>query len=227
MCCVAATNRSTLAFVRAKGGRANDELARSTGSAIPRSHGVCWSLLFCLTNSSSVALGHSLNLLLLLCREGSAQALGAVDDIFGQALAHALQLAEGAGACTLADEVDGLIHATEWAHIDGLPADHTTGADTCGVFAGASILDGRDQYLNWVRPGEQMDDLQGLLSDTHGPLLFAVVAAASRHDHVGQALDNGELGLLEAALLVATGRVGRENALLGILDLQVAAQRFI
>lgn len=57
-------------------------------------------------------------------------------------------------------------------------------------------------------PGEQVDDLEGVLDDAHGHQLLAVVAAVHHHG-VGEALHDGALRLAEALGRVAPGAVGQ------------------
>ena len=47
-------------------------------------------------------------------------------------------------------------------------------------------------YLQWVLPGEEMDNLEAVLDDPDGHQLLAVVAAV-HHQAVDQTLDNWTL----------------------------------
>merc|ERR1719198_2270350 len=82
-------------------------------------------------SSSSVTLSDSLDLVLLLDGIGVAltNALGGGDDLVGEALAHALVRSEGGVPGALAHQVNGLVHSSEWAHVDGLTSDGTTGSN--------------------------------------------------------------------------------------------------
>lgn len=61
--------------------------------------------------------------------------------------------------------------------------------------------------------GQQVDDLEGVLHDTHGHQLLAVVAAVHHHG-VGQTLHNGALGLTETLGGITSSRVWQ---VLGVL----------
>merc|ERR1711937_1044073 len=96
--------------------------------------GLEWCLFIHETiSSSSVTLGDSLNLVLLLDGVGVslANTLGGGDDLVGEALAHALVGSEGGFSGTLAHQVDRLVHSSQWADIDGLTSDGTAGSDSC------------------------------------------------------------------------------------------------
>lgn len=143
---------------------------------------------------------------------------------FIEALGDGLEGAEGRLACALADQVNGLVDSAEGRHVDSLSANNTAGTDTRRVLAGAALADGVDHDLDGVLTSEEVDELHGLLDDLHSLLLFTVVPVAGSHDHAGHALNNGALGLLESALLVAAGGVGHEDLLAHGLDLEVVGQ---
>ena len=83
------------------------------------------------------------------------------------------------------------------------------------------MRDGSHDDLDGVLPSEQVDQLHGLLDDLDGHLLLTVVAGRGGHEHAREALNDGALGLLEAALLVAAGRVRHEHLLTDGFDLEV------
>ena len=70
-----------------------------------------------------------------------------------------------------------------------------------------------------------MDDLEGVLDDTDGQELLTVVATA-HHERVDETLDNGALGLAEAADGVATSGVGNKHGV-RVLDSDVVLQQTI
>jgi len=105
----------------------------------------------------SVALGHTLQLVLLLDGVAVAAALGRVDQLLGQALGNALDVAEGGLARTDGEEGDGLVDAAQGRDIDGLAAHGTRAADTGAVFAGTAVDDGVDGDLDGVLVGHDVD----------------------------------------------------------------------
>ena len=196
---------------------------------------------------SSVTLGNSLNLVLLshsvgvgarslnkkVSRSVSRKSasvftyLGGVDDLVGEGLSNALEGSEGRLSGALADQVDSLVHSAQGRHVHSLSAHHTTGSDTGGVLAGTAVGDGSDEHLNGVQASEEVDQFHSLLDNPDSQLLFTVVPVSRGHQHVGQALDNRALSLLESTLLVAASGVRNKDLLFDGLDLEVVSQGHI
>jgi hypothetical protein len=182
-----------------------------------------------------IALRHTLQLVLLLDGVRVAASLGSVDELFGQALGDALDVAERGLAGADGEERDGLVDAAERRHIDGLATDGTGGSDTGGVFAGSAVDDGVDSDLDGVLIGHDVDlllsaihhvwsprtfiysslaatrkfvtyDLESVGNNSNSHELLAVVAAV-HHERVGEALNDGALGLPESLDGIAAGRV--------------------
>lgn len=109
------------------------------------------------TRRLSVALGHTLQLVLLLDGVAVAATLGSVDELFRQALGDALDVAESGLAGTDGEEGDGLVDTAERGNIDGLTTDGTCATDTGGVFARAAVDDGVDGDLDWVLVGHDVN----------------------------------------------------------------------
>lgn len=105
----------------------------------------------------SVALGNTLQLVLLLDGVAVAAALGSVDQLLSKALSHALDVTEGGLTGTNGQESDGLVDTAERRDIDGLATDGTRATDTGGVFAGAAVDDGVDGDLDRVLVGHDVD----------------------------------------------------------------------
>merc|ERR1711967_83693 len=108
-----------------------------------------------------------------------------------------------------------IIDAAERRDIDGLAADHTSGPDAARILTGTGVDDGVGHDLDGVLAGDEVDDLQGVLHDAAREHLLTVVAAV-HHEGVGEALHDRALGLLEALLLPAAGRVGQEAGILRV-----------
>lgn len=105
----------------------------------------------------SVRLCNTLQLILLLDRIRVRRSFCGIDQLLGQALRDALDVAEGGLTGTDGDEGDSLVDSAERRDIDGLSADGTGAADSGAVFAGTAVDDGVDGDLNWVLVGEDVD----------------------------------------------------------------------
>lgn len=179
------------------------------------------------TLRSTVTLGDSLDLVLLLDGVGvgtSAGALGSSDDFVGEDLTNRLNASESGLSGASGDQVDGLVDSAEGGNVDGLSADHTTGTDTGRVLAGSTIADGVDEDLEGVLTGLEVDELESLLDDSDSHLLLSVVAAL-HHEGVKEALNNGAVHFLETSPLVAASGEGVENLSLNGLHVQVSHER--
>ena len=109
------------------------------------------------TSALPVALGHTLQLVLLLDRVRVAATLRCVDQLFRQALRNALDVPESSLTRTDGEKRDSLVHSSEGRHIDGLSAHGTCGTNTCGVFTRAAVDDSVDRDLNGVGVGCDVD----------------------------------------------------------------------
>ena len=108
-------------------------------------------------NSLPVALGNTLQLVLLLDGVGVGASLGSVDQLFSQAFSNALDVAECSFTGTDGQESDGLVHAAERRHIDGLTTDGTGGTNTSAVLTGTAVHNGVDGNLDGVLVGHDVD----------------------------------------------------------------------
>mmetsp|Transcript_1757 Transcript_1757/g.6322 ORF Transcript_1757/g.6322 Transcript_1757/m.6322 type:complete len:219 (-) Transcript_1757:398-1054(-) len=129
----------------------------------------------------TVRLRDTLDLVLLLDGVRVRGPLGSVDELIGEALGDGLDVTEGSLAGAGGDQVDGLVHAAERRDIHSLATDHTGGANTGGILAGAGVDDGINADLDGVLVGEEVDDLERVLDDAHRHDLLAVVAAVLHH----------------------------------------------
>jgi len=168
----------------------------------------------------SVALGDTLQLILLLDGVAVAATLGGVDELFRQALGDALDVAESGLAGANGEEGDGLVDTAEWGDIDGLATDGTGGSDTCGVFAGTAVDDGVNGDLDGVLVGHDVDNLKGVGDDADSHELLSVVAAV-HHQRVGETLDDGALCLAKALDGISASAVGNVD---GLADLDVVGE---
>merc|ERR1712225_215264 len=162
-----------------------------------------------------VSLSNTLDLVLLLDGVGVGGTLGGVGELLSEALSNGFDVAECGVAGTGGQEVDGGVDTTKWGDIDGLTTHDTGRTDTARVLTGAGVHDGIHDHLDGVLAGGEGDDVTGVLHDAHSKDLLAVVAAV-HHERVGDTLDDGALGLLEALLVPAAGRVGQEARTLGL-----------
>merc|ERR1740130_102829 len=155
-----------------------------------------------------ICLGHTLDLILLFDCVAVGGFLGAIDDLIGKTFGNGLDVAERAVTGTGANEVDGLVHATQWGDIHGLTTHHSCGANAGRILAGASILDGINVDLDWVLVCKQVDDFECMLHDANSHGFLAVVPAVHHHG-AAKTLDNWAHGLAKATLLVTALGVGK------------------
>jgi len=166
-----------------------------------------------------VALGDTLQLILLLDGVRVAAALGGVDELISKALGNSLDVAEGGLASADGEQGDGLVDTAEGRDIDGLTTDGAGRADAGRVFTRTTVDDGVDGNLYGVLVGNKVNlwrlsvsqrqgmtarvqamistyDLESVRNDLHGHELFAVVAAV-HHERVCETLNNRAVGLAE------------------------------
>jgi hypothetical protein len=106
-----------------------------------------------------------------------------------------------------------LVHPPEWGDIDGLSSDGTGASDTGRVLTGPRVDDGRDKDLQRVFAGQQVHDLEGVLHNSAGHQLLAVVAAV-HHQGICESLHNRALCLAEAFCGVPAGGVRQVSCIL-------------
>jgi len=104
-----------------------------------------------------IALGHTLQLVLLLDGVRVAASLGSVDQLFGQALGDALDVSERGFAGADGEQGDGLVDAAEWGHVDSLSSDGAGAADSGAVFTRTAVDNGVDGDLDGVLIGHDVD----------------------------------------------------------------------
>lgn len=104
-----------------------------------------------------VALGNTLELILLLDSEGVGATLGGVDKLFSQALGDGLDVTERGLTSTDGQKSDGLVDTAERGDINGLATDGTGGTNTGAVFTGAAVDDGVNGDLNGVLVRHDVD----------------------------------------------------------------------
>lgn len=109
------------------------------------------------TYTLPIALRHPLQLVLLLDGIRVAASLCGVDELLGEALGDALDVAERGLARADGQEGDGLIDPAQWGHVDGLATDGASGADARAVFAGPAVDDCVDGDLQGVRVACDVD----------------------------------------------------------------------
>ena len=147
-----------------------------------------------------------------------SNSLGGSDDLIGQGLGHGFVGSESALSGSLADQVDSLVHSSQWGDINGLSSHGTTGTNSCGVFSGTTLNDCLEKDLEWVLTGEEVDDIKGLSEDSDSHLLFTVLSVLTNHESVDESLGNWALDLLETFFLIFTSSVWDKHLRLDILD---------
>jgi hypothetical protein len=105
----------------------------------------------------SVALGDTLQLILLLDSVRVAGTLSSVDKLLSKALSNGLDIAERGLAGTSGEERDGLVDSAERRDINGLSSDGTGGTNSGRVFAGTAVDNGVDSDLDGVLVGHEVD----------------------------------------------------------------------
>lgn len=105
----------------------------------------------------SVALGHTLQLILLLDSVRVAAALGGVDQLLGKALSNRLDVAESGFSGTGGEQGDGLVDAAERGDINSLSSDGTGGTNSGRVFTRTTVDNGVNGDLDGVLVGHQVD----------------------------------------------------------------------
>jgi hypothetical protein len=105
----------------------------------------------------SVALGHTLQLVLLLDSVRVAGTLGSVDQLLSKALSNGLDVAERGLAGTSGEEGDSLVDSAEGRDIDGLSSDGTGGTNSGRVFTRTTVDDSVDGDLDRVLVGHEVD----------------------------------------------------------------------
>jgi hypothetical protein len=103
-----------------------------------------------------IALGHTLQLVLLLDGIRVTASLCSVDQLFSETLSNALNVPEGGFTRTDGEEGNGLVDSAERRDIDGLSSHGTGGANTGAVFAGPAVDDGVDRDLDRVLIGHDV-----------------------------------------------------------------------
>ena len=81
---------------------------------------------------SSVTLGNSLDLILLLdgVGVGLTDSLGGSDDFISEDFGHALVRSEASFSGSLTDEVNSLVDSSKWGNINSLSSDGTSGTNS-------------------------------------------------------------------------------------------------
>ena len=133
----------------------------------------------------TVALGNTLELVLLLDGVRVGRSLGGVDKLISKALRDRLGVVESRLAGADGEQADSLVDTAEGGDIDGLTTDGTLRTDTGRVFPWSGVDDGVNEDLDGVLLGDEVDDLESVLDDTEGHDLLAVVAAV-HHEAEGE-----------------------------------------
>ena len=142
------------------------------------------------------------------------------DDFLSKSLGNGFERSESGGSGALSDEVDALVHSSQGGYINSLSPDDTTGTNSSGIFSGSTLSNSINENLNGVFSGEEVDNLESLLDDANGHLLFTVVST-SHHEGVYEAFHNRHSSFFESLGCVPSGGVGKENLSFLTLDVQV------
>jgi hypothetical protein len=167
----------------------------------------------------SVALGYSLQLVLLLDGVRVGRTLSGVGKLIGQTLGDRLDVVESGftglkekrknrsnlsgghsqvTTYTNGQQGDGLVNPPQGRDIDGLTPDGSLGSDTGGVFTGTSVDNGVDENLDRVLVGQEVDDLESVSNDSDSQKLLSVVPSV-HHQTVEKSI---------VSVQVTTGLIG-------------------
>lgn len=146
---------------------------------------------------SAVTLCNSLTFVLLFDRVRVAASLGSIDQLFCQTLCNRLYVPETSLSGTDGEKSNRLVHSPQRRNVDSLATNGSSGADSSGIFSWATVDNGIHDNLDRVGVSEEMNDFAGVLDNSHGHELLAVVSAVHHHA-VGQALNDRALRLPES-----------------------------
>jgi len=116
---------------------------------------------------------------------------------------------------TNGQESDGLVDPPERRHIHSLTPDSTSRTNTRRVLTRTAVDNSINGDLDGVLVGSDVDNGEGVVDDTDSHELLSVVAAI-HHQGVGEALDNGALGLAETLDGIAASGVGEVGVLVDL-----------
>mmetsp|Transcript_147321 Transcript_147321/g.257419 ORF Transcript_147321/g.257419 Transcript_147321/m.257419 type:complete len:217 (+) Transcript_147321:262-912(+) len=170
-------------------------------------------------NTLTISLGNTLDLILLFDSVRVGRSLRSVHDLVSKTFRERLDGPESSLARTSCDQIDGLVHTTKRADINGLPTHNTGGTNTGGILTGTSLGDGINQHLDGVLVSNQLNDLEGGLHMTDSHDLLTIVASMV-HQSVGETLGDRALGLTETFLGPSLSGVRQVDVPLGDVVLQ-------
>merc|ERR1719250_186636 len=120
---------------------------------------------FCLL---TVGFGDALQLVLLLDGVTVGRSFGGVDQFVSEAFGDGFDISEGGFPGAGDQEPNGLIHAAERRHVDGLTTDSSCSSNASGVFPRPAVNDSVRNDLQRVLAGKEMNDFEGVFDDTNG-----------------------------------------------------------
>ena len=184
-----------------------------------------------------IALGHTLQLVLLLDGVRVAASLGGVDQLLSKALSNALDVSESGFTGTNGEKRNGLIDTAERGDIDSLSSYGTSASNPGAVFTWTAVDDGINGDLDGVLVGHDVDlntalsdsallfnllrsvtyDFESMCHNSDCHQLLAIVTSI-HHEGVCESFDYGALRLSEALRGIATGGVGDVH---GVSDVDV------
>ncbi|KAH3664567.1 hypothetical protein OGATHE_003382 [Ogataea polymorpha] len=147
-------------------------------------------------------------------------ALGSVNQFLSKTFSNGLDVSESSLSGTDSQQSNGLVDSSEWRNINSLSSNSTGRSNSGGVFSWTGVDDGVNNDLEWVLFGQNVDNLHGVLDDSHS-LEFLTVVSTVHHQRVGQSLDNRTLSLSESLRGVSASSVGNVHWL---SDLDVIGQ---
>jgi hypothetical protein len=157
-------------------------------------------------NALTVALGNTLNLILLLDSIRVGRSTSSIDQLLCQTLRHGLEVSETSLTSTSGNQVQSIVYPTERRHVHGLTSYNSSTSNTGGIFTRSRVDDGIDYNLDRVLVGKKVDDFKSVLNDASGHDFLSRVTTLS-HEATGKTLNDGARGLTETFHLVTASSV--------------------
>merc|ERR1719150_2729707 len=116
----------------------------------------------------SVGLGNTLQFVLLLDSVAVGGALGSIDELVGEAFGDGLNVPKSRLPGSSAEQPDGLVDSPEGGDVHSLTPHSSSATDAGRVLTWARVNDGVHNNLERVLSSQEMDNLKGVLHNSHG-----------------------------------------------------------
>ena len=179
--------------------------------------------------SSSVTLGNSLDLILLLhgVRVGLTDTLRGSDDFVTEHFSHALVRSEASLSRSFANQIDSLVHSSKWRHINSLSSHGTAGTNSGGVLSSSTLDDSFKKNFEWILSRKQMNDFESLSENSDSDLFLTVLSVHTNHELIDESFGDWAGDFLESLLLIFTSSVWDVHLGFNTLYREVVRQRLL